>query len=362
MTNALCYIGTQGEGPGDGIYAAHLDEKTGRLTLLGCVAEEERPTFTLPDANRPLLFAVSEVGNRDDRHGAIMSYRILDQSGTLAPIGRRRTGGGPTHLTQDANGRMLYCANFGGPEAVAVPIGPDGLLAPISAVQITEGTGPHKRQTKPHPHGVTLDPSGRFLLVPDMGADRLYTYHVDGADLTPTNPPYLALPSGCGPRYVLFGADTRSVYLVGELSAEVFQLSWDGTGIMDVVATTKMDPPDANHVPGAAAFGLSSDGRHLYVSNRGSHEIHVYALDQETGAMQEIQRIEAGGEKPWGLGFSPSGRWMLVANQASDTVVTYAVDAKTGVLRPGCTSISVRMPTSVSFVPATVQENLPAAY
>ena len=170
----LFFIGTQGEGPGQGIHAARLDPATGALTDLGCVAEEERPTFTLPDPARPLLFAVSEVGNRDPRHGAIMSYRIADRAGRLAPIGRRRTGGGPTHLDLNRSGSMLYCANFGGPQAVALPVSPDGALAPISAVLVTEGAGPHKRQSVPHPHGVTIDPAGQFLLVPDMGADRIF--------------------------------------------------------------------------------------------------------------------------------------------------------------------------------------------
>ena len=358
MTEALCYIGTQGEGPGEGIVAARLDEESGALTLLGCVAEEERPTFTLPDQSRPLLFAVSEVGNRDDRHGAIMSYRIVDRAGTLAPIGRRRTGGGPTHLTQSANGEMLYCANFGGPEAVALPVEPTGALAPISAVQVTEGTGPHKRQSVPHPHGVTLDPTGRFLLVPDMGADRLYVYRVAGTGLTPADPPYLTLPAGCGPRFVLFGPDGRHAYLVGELSAELFQLDWDGAGGLSIAARLAMDPAEADHPPGAAAFGLSGDGRFLYVSNRGSHAMHVYGLDAETGAMDCIQTISAGGEKPWGLGISPSGRWMLVANQASGTVTCLAIDQHSGRLSSGPGQLQIKAPTSVSFLPRALFDRL----
>lgn len=356
---ALIYIGTQGEGPGEGIHAVLLDEATGALTDLGCVAEEERPTWTLPDATRPLLFAVSEVGNRDERHGAIMSYRIADTSGRLVPLGRRRTGGGPTHLVQKETGDMLYCANFGGPEAVAVPVTADGGLAPISAVRTTEGTGPHKRQTKPHPHGVTLDPSGRFLLVPDMGADRIFVYRIEGADLTPAEPPFVSFPAGCGPRFVLFGADKRFAYMLGELSAEIFQLGWDAeTGRLTPLGALSLDPPSADHPPGAAAFGLSADGRFLYVSNRGTGDMQVYAIDPATGGLREIQRLPAGGEKPWGLGIAPGGNWLLVANQGSGTVVAFAVDPETGSLSPDGGVLEIGTPTSVAFVPTDVAEGL----
>jgi 6-phosphogluconolactonase len=353
----LCFIGTQGEGPGEGINAARLDPRTGDLTDLGCVAEEERPTFTLPDPARPLLFAVSEVGNRDDRHGAIMSYRIADRRGRLAPLGRRRTGGGPTHLELSRDGGMLYCANFGGPQAVAVPVAPDGQLAPISAVQVTAGTGPHKRQTVPHPHGVTLDPSGRFLLVPDMGADRIFVYHAEGTGLAPAAPPFVGLPSGCGPRFVLFGPTGRLAYVLTELSAEIIVLDWQEGGL-SVRGRLAIDPADAPHDRGAAAFGLSRDGRFLYASNRGTHRMQVWQIDPGTGGLSLIQQIDAGGLKPWGLCLSPCGRWMLVANQASDAVTLFHADPETGLLAETGTSLAIRLPTSVAFVAPEVSAGL----
>lgn len=345
----LAYIGTQGEGPGQGILAISVDEATGALTDLGVVAEEERPTFVLSDPVRPVLYAVSEVGNRDDRCGAIMSYRIADGSGRLQPLGRRRTGGGPTHLDLDQAGGMLYCANFGGPQAVALPVAADGNLQAISAVMTTTGTGPHKRQTKPHPHGVTLDPTGRFLLVPDMGADRIFIYRVAGADLVEVG--QSAFPAGCGPRFVLFGADGGNAYMLAELSAEIYHLSWSAeSGTLTQMARIPMDAPGAQHAPGAAAFGRSADGRTLYVSNRGSHEMQVYEIAQGEGTLTQLQRLPAGGERPWGLGVSHSGRWMVVANQASNRLSVFEVSAETGLLTSTGQGMDVLMPTSVSFV------------
>jgi 6-phosphogluconolactonase len=348
MSGLIAYVGTQGERPGEGIHAVSLDPHSGSLTDLGVVAEEERPTWVMPDPVRPVLYSVSEVGNRDDRFGAIMSYEIRGPQGGLRPLSRRRTDGGPTHLVLNTASDMLYCANFGGPTAVAVPI-IDGVLQPIQAVMTTEGTGPHRRQTKPHPHGVTLDPSGQFLLVPDMGADRVFVYRVEGQGLVPHG--HTQCSAGCGPRFVLFGKD-GSAYMVAELSAEVFHYRWDDqSGTLTMIARIALDDPSSTHSPGAAAFGISSDGRFLYVSNRGSHDMQVFSVDAETGSLTEVQRISSGGEKPWGLGLSACGGWMLVANQADDCVVSFAIDPDTGKLSPSGHSLKIRMPTSAAFAP-----------
>lgn len=356
-TGYLVYLGTQGEGPGQGIQAAWLDTQTGALHDLGCVAEEERATFTLPDPARPVLFAVSEVGNRDTRHGAIMSYRITDRSGRLAPIGRRRTGGGPTHLELGRDGAMLYCANFGGPQAVALPVAPDGQLHPISVTMTTAGTGPHKRQSAPHPHGVTLDPQGQFLLVPDMGADRIFVYRVAGQALVAASPACVALPAGCGPRFVLFGRDGRFAYMIAELSAEIYQFTWH-QGHLTLCDHVAMDAPGDTHDRGAAAFGLSADGRFLYASNRALHLMQVYRIDPVTGRLSEIQRIDAGGERPWALALSPCGRFMLVANQASNRVQVFGVTPDTGLLTATGHALDVVLPTSAAFVPQAVLDSL----
>ena len=44
------------------------------------------------------------------------------------------------------------------------------------------------------------DPSGKFVLVSDLGLDRIYIwkFDVEAGLLTPNNPPYVALPAGDG--------------------------------------------------------------------------------------------------------------------------------------------------------------------
>ena len=102
--------------------------------------------------------------------------------------------------------------------------------------------GPNaSRQDSPHPHGVTVDPTGRFVLVPDLGADLVRIFHINQVTgyLEPIDP-YVAAP-GSGPRHGTFwtpkgsrGTDQNVYfYLVHELSNLLsgFRVSYSERGI-----------------------------------------------------------------------------------------------------------------------------------
>lgn len=65
--------------------------------------------------------------------------------------------------------------------------------------------GPVKdRQEKPHPHQAVVDPSGRFLVVPDLGADLVRYYSFEhGVDKLTEHAP-LGVQAGSGPRHLVF--------------------------------------------------------------------------------------------------------------------------------------------------------------
>jgi len=344
------FIGTQGNGAGQGIFAAEIDERTGKLASLGVQAEVARPTWVHADPRRAMLFAVSELGNAGDRDGEILSFAIHGHS--LAPIGRTGSGGGgATHLELDREGGTLFVANFAG-SAAAIPVAPDGTLASPTSVVATSGSGPHRRQANPHPHGVTLAPGGRFLLVPDMGADRIFVYRVDARtrtleaddDLT------VALPAGSGPRLVSFGRDGRHAYLLTELSAELFTFRWDArAGRLTLAGSVALDEPGIAEGRSAAVLVRSEDGRFLYASNRRTNTIQVYAIARRTGSLQHIQSIAAGGSKPWGAAIAPGGRWLVVANQGDDLVRAFGIDRRNGRLTAGEGSLAIPTPTGIAF-------------
>jgi 6-phosphogluconolactonase len=260
-------------------------------------------------------------------------------------------GGGATHLALSPDGTALFVANFGGAQVAVLPVAGDGAVAPFTSIRLQVGSGPHRRQQSAHPHGVTLDPSKRCLLAPDMGADRVFVYRYDAAFKTLAEAgPAEELPAGSGPRLILFGRDGRFAYLLTELSAELFVYRWDeSTGGLTLIGRTPLDAPDADDDRSAAAITLSADGRFLYASNRTTNAIQAYAIDPETGLLSEVQRVAAGGAKPWHAEISPSGRWMVVANQGSNLLCAFAVDPDSGRLTAAGSGVAVPAPTGIAF-------------
>lgn len=348
------YIGTQQDGADGGVHNGLLDPATGEMTLIGLAAEVRRPTWLEIDPRNNRLFAVSEIGNKGESEGEALSFGIDEADASLHPLGRTSAcGGGTTHLCLSPAGDTLFAANFGGGQAARIAISPDGGLADAQPSAQHEGSGPHPRQNKPHPHGVTLSPDGRFLLVPDMGNDQIVIHALTDDGFAAASPAICPFPTGSGPRLVLFGRSGSHAYLLSELSAEMFVLAWDSeAGKLDIVSHQPLDLPDADGAPSAAALLMSPDGRHLYASNRRSGTLCIFAIDSESGSLSLIQSVDCGGEKPWGAGLSADGNWLLVANQASDNVVAFHRDNATGALtRAKGGPISISAPSHIAFAP-----------
>ena len=349
----LVYIGTQGSGPGQGIFAARLDPEKGRLTGLGLVAEVERPTWLSRDPQAPIVFSVSETGNDGKSQGGVLSFAVDVETGMLRLISKVSSGGGgATHLAFDRRLASLFVANYGTGDVSAIPVGHDGVLAAISSTQSNFGSGPSRRQQGPHAHGVTVDPTGGFVLSPDLGADRVFVYRFDrtNGSLSPGSPPFIQLPPVSGPRHLVFSPSGRLAFLVTELSAELYSFSWDAkTGRLEQVGRIALDAPDFTGTKSAAELSISRDGRFLYVSDRGANTLRVYASDEMNGTLRAIQTTDCAGQSPWSFAIDPSGRWLLVANQASSNLAVFEVDQETGKLAATGTSISVPKPVAITF-------------
>jgi 6-phosphogluconolactonase len=350
----LVYIGTQGAEPGQGIFAARLDPKTGKLTPLGLAIEAQRPTWLTAHPTLPVLYAVSEVGNDGKSHGSVSALRADLNTGALSLIGTVDSGGGgPTHLSLDLPSRTLLVANYGTGQVAALPVLADAALGPPASVQTDQGSGPSPRQKSAHAHGVTLDPSRRFALVADLGADRVFVYRYDRKTRQLGAMTAEALPPGSGPRHLAFHPNGRFLFLLSELTPELRAYRWDARrGRLTLVQMLSAADPAKAGVARGAELVVSPDSRFAYVSVRGEDALVVYAVDHRTGAATEIQRLAAGGVSPWSFGIAPGGRWMLVANQGSNAVVVFARDPATGRLSPTQESMSVSKPVSVAYLPA----------
>ena len=343
----LIYFATRGTGPGQGVFAARLDPQTGKLTALGLAAQLDRPSWIEGAPGGTTLYATDEANV-----GGVVALKPDRASGQLQKLNQVASEGAqPPYLFVDSASSTVLVANYGDGHVAALPIQADGTLGPAVSTGADTGNGPSPRQVGPHAHQIVLDPSGRFALVPDLGADRVFIYRFDRTSRTLSlgEPRFELLPPGSGPRHLVFSPNGKRVYLVTELSAEVRAYDWDGArGALRLMQTLPLAGP--GQAKSGAEIRTAPDGRFLYVSNRIEDVVVVYVIDAASGRLSEMQRIAAGGKTPWGFALDPSGRWLLVADEGSNAAVLFKRDPRTGRLSQTDQKIEVPTPDDVLFV------------
>jgi 6-phosphogluconolactonase len=352
----IACIGTYTGSGSRGIYAFRFDADTGRAEPLGCVAEVEQPSFLAPHPNGRFLYAVGETARvRGTRGGSLSAFRIDRATGRLTLLNQVSLGGpGPCHLAVDATGRLLAAASYAGGNVVALPIGADGRLAPPSAFIQHEGSSINpRRQLAPHAHCVTFSPDNRFLLVADLGTDRVMIYRVDPAagTLTPNDPPSAVVPAGSGPRHLAFHPNGRWVYVIHELNSTLETFAWDAArGALeprDIVSTL---PTGFTGKNSGAEVAVHPNGRFVYGSNRGHDSIARFAV-RANGTLKPLGTTPCGGRHPRNFALDPTGRFLWSANRDTDNIALFRVNPRTGALTPTGQSLKVPKPVCVVFLP-----------
>ncbi|HNR98382.1 MAG TPA: lactonase family protein [Planctomycetota bacterium] len=340
------YVGTYTGGKSEGIYRFLFDPATGSASAAALAAKTDNPSFLALHPGGRFLYAVNEAA------GAMSAFRFANAEGDLEFLNRESTGGAaPCHVAVDRAGKHAFAANYTSGSIALLPIGADGRLGARTALIAHEGSGADRsRQKGPHAHCVDLDAANKFLLVADLGIDRIVVYRFDAAAGTLAPHGRAALAPGAGPRHLAFAPDERRVYAINELDLTVTRFDYTpATGALQAKETLSTLP-----VPRQAGFSggeiaMHPSGRFLYASNRGHDSIAAFAVDGETGALRVIGHTPAGGRTPRHFALDPGGDWLLCAHQDSDTIAVFRVDRATGRLAPADGVITVPAPVCILF-------------
>ena len=341
-----------------GIAAFRVDEETGASELLGITEGIDNPTFLATSADGRLLCATSEVGGWNE--GTITAYAIDRASGALTYLNKQPTrGDSAAHLSFSPDRRHVGVANYSTLPMTARPnksvatyrIAADGELSPLTAEVAHTGHGPNAgRQERPHPHCVRWTPDGRFVLVADLGIDKVISYAFDAAAGTLAPQGEVALPPGSGPRHIAFHPSLPFVYVVNELSSTVASFAFDAAaGRLELLGTALAVPEAQVGKSWCSAIKIAPDGRYLFVGNRGEDTIAGFAIDPKSGVVTLASTTPSGGEIPRDFDFSPGGRLLAVANQNSNRVDLFAYDPASGALTPKAV-IETGTPTAIGWV------------
>ena len=176
------------------------------------------------------------------------------------------------------------------------------------------GTDP-ARQEAPHPHQALVTPDGKFVLVCDLGLDRVFVYD---RDLTPVS--YADVPKGQGVRLLTFASDGRRVYAVNELGCSITEFDY-ADGRLAALRTTALPCAGKSY---AGAIRLSEDSGLLFVSLRGDDVIAVCKPTPDGPVL--LRRFPCGG--CWPRDFAVCGERLIVANERSDSVCVLGFDGE----------------------------------
>lgn len=361
MQPNLVYVGSYTEPAprtGEGISVYRQDPVTGVLTRLHTTGGVVNPSFLAFDPRHRFLFAVNETREYQGRPtGAVSSFAIDAQTGALTFLSRQPSeGGDPCHLCTDPSGRFLFVANHEDGTVGVFPVGEDGRLGPASDVVRHQGSGPGPTQTGPHAHFVTLDPTGRLVLVVDKGIDRVMIYRLDpvAGRLLPHDPPAAVLHAGAAPRHLAFHPNGRYAYVNGEADMTLTAFAYDAArGAFAAIHSVSTLPEGAaGRRMSTAQVLVEPTGRFVYVSNRGHDTIAIFAIDQATGRVTPVGHTPTGGRTPRNFAIDPAGRFLYAANQDSDTIVCFRIDPGSGALTPTGQVTPAGAPVCVLFGPA----------
>jgi 6-phosphogluconolactonase (cycloisomerase 2 family) len=284
----------------------------------------------------------------------VSSFSIDPVSGRIAFLNRQSTQGkNPVHLAFDPSGKFLVVSNHLGANVSVLPVAADGSLLPVSQLVALSGPiGPHRvEQTQPKPHFNLFDPSGRFVIVPDKGLDRVFAFRFETGTLVPAASPFVVTREGAGPRHLAFHPSRSVAYVVNELDSTVTTYHFSSvSGALTPLEVRSTLPAGFTGNSRAAGIVVDQAGRTLYVSNRGHDSIAVFRIDGDEGLLSFEDAHATEGRTPRFFALSPDGQLLYVLNEDSDSIVLFHVDPDTGRLRASGQSVSVGSPVSMVFV------------
>jgi len=356
LDEELLYVGTYtDDGRPDGIALVRIDRRSGQLRLVGSVASGANPSFLAIHPTGRVLYAVNEVEQYNGRAtGAVSAFAIAGDTGALTKLGEEPSeGGAPCFVSVDGSGRAVLIANYVGGSVALLPIQSDGVLAPATSVVKHAGSGPNAdRQSEPHAHCIVADPSNRFALAADLGADRVFVYRldVDGKALRRVEGGDAVMRAGAGPRHIAFHPTLPLVFVACELDSTVVSFRFENArGALSPLETRSTVPAEWSGTNYPADIHVAPSGRTLYVSNRGHNSLAVFSLAASTGALSLVQVVSTGGDWPRNFTLDPTGRWVLVANQRSNSIVVFGRDEESGKLTPTRQRIELPSPVCLRF-------------
>lgn len=334
----------------EGIYVYTFNTETGKLSYKNKATAVANPSYLTPSNDGKFVYSVNE-----DNDGSISSFAFNKSSGKLKFLNKKTTeGSSPCYITVDATNKFVFAGNYGQGNLVVYALLPDGSLGNmLQSIQDKGSSVDKSRQEGPHVHSTILSPDQKFLLVSDLGTDKISVYTFDPNSkrdpLKAMNPPFTAVEPGNGPRHLDFHPNGKYVYAIMEMTGNVLAYSYN-RGEMKNIQTISMVEKGFTGQTGAADIHVSPDGKFLYSSNRGdANDIAIFSINPSTGLLTLKGHQSTLGKGPRNFIIDPKGNFLLVANNNSNEIMVFKRNMETGLLTATGEKVTLNAPVCLKF-------------
>ncbi len=354
------WIGTGEPGGTDpgGIYHLVLDDETGKLSPASLVAERTEAGFLAMHPTLPVLYSTG---------GGVSSWRVSRENTRpqLELLNETTTGDGRAcHVSVDQTGRVLFSAQYAGGSVTSYPLADDGSIGDLATkIEHDEPSNVVAgRQKACHPHWAGVSPDNRFVIIPDLGADRIFVHRLDVNSGKLSKFESVNTPAGGGPRHFKFHPSLSVGYVVNELAMSLSVLNYDASQgkfeLLQTVPALSKPQITGEKFNSGSEVRVHPSGKFVYSGNRGHDSISVFAVDQSTGELTLVEQESIRGSWPRNFNLDPSGRWLLAAGARSNTLAVFSIDQKTGALQYAMETQQVPAPICVLIEPSVAAKPL----
>ena len=361
----LVFIGTYTNKDGSkGIYRCEFDPATGKLSKPMLAIESSNPSFLAIHPSGKALYAVNEDGKFEGKpSGAISAFRLDRETGKLEFVNQTATGGpNPCHVVVHPQGDLVAVANYNGGGGEKGPWtnnfsyyhifpGKGGLYFKgewhFGGSSVDKG-----RQQATHPHSVNFTPDGKFLLLADLGTDKVTIFPVNFKDVSLSRPKSgeLTLKPGAGPRHLDFSAKGDRVYVVNELNSTVTVFDLAKTKELQTITTLPKGADTKKNFP--AEIRVHRELGYVYASNRGHDSIAVFKINKDDGTLTAVGHVQHPAIKN-PRGFTLHGNYLIAAGQNTNKIVVFRIDPAKGNLKAINEEVEVPVPVCVRVLKRT---------
>lgn len=261
------------------------------------------------------LFAITESGD----NSRITSFLSDSPSKVVSSIECEAPD--PCYIV--CNRGFLYTADYSG-GSISVYPAVEGKIGNLLQRVRFDCRGPHpSRQLSSHVHMLKIN--GDTMYATDLGGDKIHILTI-GKDGKLTHTDDIQMREGCGPRHLDISADGRFLYVLTELSKELYV--FDNLRPIQIV---KLGDPSLEKQNGGDIH-LHPGGMYLYLSLRdGDDGIVSFYIKPQSGTVTRRQFLPTGAH-PRNFAILEDKELMAVFCKNSKCVQLYDLDSRTGLL------------------------------